>query len=123
MKRVKKWVKEHKGLLIKIGIGTGIAAVSAYLGYKYALSLEDVIDMRDEKQAEFVDRVVTGAQELGSIAQVNFIRNHVPEAEDMVEKFLAVHPEVNDPYPAITYDLAKGMVTCVFDEDATVGKF
>lgn len=123
MRRVKKWVKDHKGLLIKIGIGTGIAAVSVYLGYKYALSIEDVIDMRDDKQAELVDRVVTGAQELGSIAQVNFIRNHVPEAADMVEKFLAVHPEVNDPYPEITYDLAKGMATCVFDEDTTVGKF
>ena len=79
--------------------------------------------MRDEKQAELVNQVVTGAQELGSIAQVNFIRNRVPEAAEMVEKFLDAHPEVQDSYPEITYDLATGMAACTFDDGVTISKF
>ena len=123
MKRVKKWFSDHKGLLIKIGIGTGIAAVSAYLGYKYALSLEDVIDMRDEGQAKLVDNVILGAQDLGSIAQVKFIRKYVPEAAELITTFIEEHPEANDKFPAITYDLVKGTAQCEFDDGLYVGKF
>lgn len=123
MKRFKKWVSENKGMLIKIGIGTGIAAVSAYLGYKYALSIEDVIDMRDEKQAQLVDRVILYAQELGSLTQVKFIKDKIPEAADIITGFISTHPDADEKFPAITYDLAKGTAESIFDDGVKVTRF
>lgn len=122
MGKVKGFFKKHKWTLVKIGAGTGIAAIAAYAGYKYALHLEDVIDMRDEKQVQLVNNVMEEVQELGGIAQVKFIRKYMPDIASSIEKFLDEHPEIQDKYPAITYDLAKGCASCKF-EDVEVGKF
>ena len=112
----KKWIKEHKRVIVKVGAGLGLAAFSAYLGYRYALSLEDVIDMRDEDQARRVDNVIESVEEIGGISMSSFIHKYCPELAKQFTEFLDSRSDIQDKFPSITYDLSKGTVECQINE-------
>lgn len=115
LRDIRNWIKEHKWTVVKIAGGLGLTGLGAYLGYKHALSLEDVIDMRDESVAERVDRVITDAEEIGNLAQCQFIKKYLPDIARQIMEYIDEHPEIQDELPPITYDLSTGEIETNYD--------